>query len=190
MNTMAVQFGDTLYFKEPFLLWKGHQRGIQRIVVQEPHQENGEWRTRASIYPRITSEMLEAIAKLPEADRKTMLDYVTAPTEEWGRASSSSVKMSTMQQWLPEIAVKRAICRALRLFAGIGSTVYEELPEAVVDHTDLEQSRRYVIQDEKPKPPALSPAPATETSPAKPARPAATVTAKSESQPTAWTDTT
>jgi len=172
MNLFVIQFGDTLYPKEPFLLYLGHQKGIQRIQIEQPHQENGEWRTKASIYPRITTDMIEAVAKLPEDHRKAMLDYLTAPTEEWGHASTSNVRMSTMHQWLPEIAIKRAVCRALRLFVGIGVTAYEELPEVVVESKDLQEAKSRVTQDDKSK----------RSLPVSPAKPPTT-------QP-AWTDTT
>jgi hypothetical protein len=154
MSTFAVQFGDTLYWKEPFLLERAHQRGLQRIEVDKPVNENGESTTEARIYPKITAAMIEAIAKLPEAERKEAWAYMTAPTREWGRASTSNVRMSTMHAWLPEIAIKRAVCRALRLFCGIGQTSFEELPDVVVDKRDLEEVRRHVISDEKPKPSA------------------------------------
>ena len=163
MNTFAVQFGDTIYWKEPFLLERAHQRGLQRIEVDKPVNENGEWSTEARIYPKITAAMIEAIAKLPEAERKEAWAYMTAPTREWGHASTSNVRMSTMHAWLPEIAIKRGVCRALRLFCGIGQTSFEELPEVVVDKKDLEDSRSRIIGDEKSKPstPTAQPAPKT-----------------------------
>ncbi len=154
MNTFAVQFGDTVYWKEAFLLERAHQRGLQRIEVDKPVNNNGEWTTEARIYPRITAAMIEAIAKLPEAERKEAWSYLTAPVREWGRASAKNVKMSTMLEWLDAIAIKRAVCRALRLFVGIGSTAYEELPEVVVESKDLQEAKSSVIQDEKPKPSA------------------------------------
>src|SRR6266566_7481714 len=163
MNTFAIQFGDTVYWKEAFLLERAHQRGLQRIEVDKPVNANGEWTTEARIYPRITASMIEAIAKLPEAERKEAWAYMTAPTREWGHASTSNVRMSTMHAWLPEIAIKRGVCRALRLFCGIGQTSFEELPEVVVDKKDLEDSRSRVIGDEKRKlsTPTAQPAPKT-----------------------------
>ena len=81
-----------------------------------------------------------------------------------------------MHQWLPEIAIKRAVCRALRLFAGIGVTAYEELPEVVVESKDLQEAKNRVIQEEKSKrqPPRpatkqrATDAPWTDTSESKP----------------------
>src|SRR6266581_4451333 len=52
MNTFAIQFGDTVYWKEAFLLERAHQRGLQRIEVDKPLNDNGEWTTEARIYPR------------------------------------------------------------------------------------------------------------------------------------------
>ncbi len=183
MNAFVVQFGDTVYPKEAFYLHAGHQKGIQRIVVQEPYQENGEWRTKASIYPRISAETIRAVANLPDEDRKRFLDYLTAPTEEWGRASTSNVRMASMHLWLPELAIKRAICRALRLFVGIGATAYEELPEAVVESKDLQEAKtRFVHQEESEQSPS--------TLVAKPPQHASAASPKPETQPTTWTDQT
>ncbi len=178
-NMFFMEFNGTLYPKEPLLLREGHRKGIQRIEVDSPHQENGEWHTDARIYPRVTPQMIEAISKLPEAERKDAWAYLTAPVRESGRASPKNVRMSTMLEWLPEIAIKRAVCRALRLFAGIGQTSAEELPEVTLPKKDLEESWGRVIQDDA-KPQSVPPAPVTEVPPAKQARPATTV----------WQDTT
>src|SRR5713101_5035800 len=151
MNAFAVQFGETVYWKEAFLLELAHRKGLQRIEVDKPQQENGEWSTEARIYPKVTAQMIEAIAKLPEAERKDAWTYLTAPVREWGRASSKNVRMSTMLEWLDCIAIKRAVARALRLFCGIGQTSFEELPEVVVESKDLQEAKSRVIQAEKPK---------------------------------------
>ena len=142
MNMMFIQFGDTAYPKEAFLLHLGHRKGIQRIEIDRPILENGEWRTEARIYPRITPELIEAVSRLPETERKEAWEYLTKPVREWGRASTKNVRMSTMHEWLDTIAIKRAVCRALRLFVGIGETAYEELPEVVVEKNDLEYTRK------------------------------------------------
>ncbi len=160
-NMFFIEFDGTLYPKEPLLLREGHRKGIQRIEVDPPRQDNGEWKTEARIYPKVTPQMIEAISKLPEAERKEAWAYLTAPVRESGRASSKNVRMSTMLEWLPEIAIKRAVCRALRLFAGIGQTSAEELPEVVVEKKDLEESWGRVIQDEESSKPPLPAPPAT-----------------------------
>ena len=147
MNMYMVQFGDTVYPKESFLLVLGHRRGIQRIEVDKPHQDNGEWKTEARIYPAVTASIIEAIAKLTETERREAWAYLTAPVREWGRASIKNVRMSTMHEWLDAIAIKRAVCRALRLFVGFGCTSFEELPDVVVESKDLEESRGRVVHD-------------------------------------------
>ncbi len=164
MNMFAVQFGETVYWKEAFLLELGHRKGIARIEVDKPRQENGEWSTEARIYPRVTAAMIEAIAKLPEAERREVWTYLSAPVREWGRASTKNVKMSTMLEWLDCIAIKRAVSRALRLFCGIGQTSYEELPEVVVESKDLQEAKSRVIEEKNPKLSASS----TDTDPSKP----------------------
>jgi len=73
--------------------------------------------------------MLEVLTCLPEKERAEKWAYLTKPTVEWGRASKENVRMSTMQQWLKEIAIKRAFSRACRLFVGSCGTSFEELPE-------------------------------------------------------------
>jgi len=163
MNAFAVQFGDTVYWKEAFLLELGHRKGIQRIEVDKPRFENGEASTEARVYPKITADMIDAIAKLPDAERKEAWAYLTAPVREWGRASSKNVKMSTMLEWLDAICIKRAVARALRLFVGIGATSYEELPDVVVESKELQEAKSRVI-DDKPKPPAPAAEPASKNS--------------------------
>src|SRR2546427_13289945 len=85
MNMYMVQFGETIYPKESFLLLQGHRRGIQRIEVDKPQQDNGERKTEARIYPAATAVMSEAIAKLTESERRQARTDVTAPVRRAGR---------------------------------------------------------------------------------------------------------
>ena len=137
MNAMFVELGGVAYPKEAALLWAGHKKGIQRIDVTKPVEENGEWRCEARIYPMLGLQKLQEVNRLPPELKGKTLDYLTAPTVEWGHASKDNVRMSTMQAWLPEMAVKRAVCRALRLFAGHFGTSYAELPEAELSQEEL-----------------------------------------------------
>lgn len=148
MNMMFVVIGGTAFPKETFLLYQGHKRGVLRIEVDEPEQvdENGakEWRTEARIYPRIDAKILEQLSRFNPEERKSMWEHLTAPTREWGRASGKNVRMSTMQEWLPQIAIKRAVCRALRLFSGIGTTSFEEIPEVEIPETELRSAKNNI----------------------------------------------
>ena len=141
MNMMFVVIGETAYPKEPFLLMQGHKRGIQAIEVTKPVLNNGEWSCEARIYPKVEPRVFEALMQMPEKERREYWDYFTKPTVEWGRASAKNVRMSTMQEWLDAIAIKRAVCRALRLFTGIGQTSFEEMPEVEVSKDEAESAR-------------------------------------------------
>ena len=143
MNAMFVELGGVAYPKERALLYVGHKKGIQRIEVTEPRlvtdegHLKGEWVVKASIYPMLGLQKMQEVNRLPPELKAETLHYLTAPTVEWGHASKENVRMSTMQAWLPEMAIKRAVCRALRLFAGSFGTSYEELPEAELSQEEL-----------------------------------------------------
>jgi hypothetical protein len=141
MNAMFVELGGVAYPKESALLYVGHKKGIQRIEVSRPvADEKGEWSCEAKIYPILGLQKLQEVNRLPPELKGRTLEYLTAPTVEWGHASKENVKMSTMQAWLPEMAIKRAVCRALRLFAGSFGTSYEELPEAELSQDELKSA--------------------------------------------------
>jgi hypothetical protein len=139
VDMMIVEFNGVAYPKEPFLLYVGHRKGIQAIEVTKPVEANGEWTCEARIFPKVNADtrFLAEFSKLSPAERERVWSYLTKPTVEWGKASKATVRMSTMQQWLPEMAIKRAVCRALRLFAGVGMTAFEELPEAKLEKGEV-----------------------------------------------------
>ncbi len=139
MNLFFVTFNGALYPKEPFLLYLAHRRGVQAIEVEV--KKDGEvWGATATIFPRITSRMLETLTRLPEKERAEKWAYLTKPTIEWGRASKENVRMSTMHQWLKEIAIKRAVARACRLFVGTWGTSFEELPEIEISREEAREA--------------------------------------------------
>jgi hypothetical protein len=139
MNLFFVTFNGTMYPKEPFLLYLAHRRGVQAIEV-ELKKEGEAWEAKATIYPRITSRTLEALTRFPEKERAEKWAYLTKPTIEWGRASKENVRMSTMHQWLKEIAIKRAVARACRLFVGTWGTSFEELPEIEISREEAREA--------------------------------------------------
>lgn len=147
MNAFFVEIGGVAYPKEAALLYVGHKKGIQRIEVTRPvritgGELEGEYACEARIYPSLGLQKLQEINRLPPDLRGKTLEYLTAPTVEWGHASAKNVRMSTMQQWLPEMAIKRAVCRALRIFAGSFGTSYVELPEAEVPQSELQEAAK------------------------------------------------
>jgi hypothetical protein len=139
MNLFFVTFNGTLYPKESFLLYLAHRRGVQAVEV-EVRKEGEIWEATATIFPRVTSRMLEALSKFPEKERAEKWEYLTKPTVEWGRASKENVRMSTMHSWLKEIAIKRAVARACRLFVGTWATSFEELPEVEITREEARES--------------------------------------------------
>lgn len=139
MNAFFVEIGGIAYPKEAALLYVGQKKGIQRIEVSKPVEKDGEWVCEARIYPSLGLQKLQEVNRLPPDKKGQILDYLTMPTIEWGHASSKNVRMSTMQQWLPEMAIKRAVCRALRLYAGSFGTSYVELPEAELSQDELKE---------------------------------------------------
>lgn len=161
MNAFFVEIGGVAYAKEAALLYVGHKKGIQRIEVSKPvfvkdfiegkttiQMVDGEWTCEAKIYPSLGLQKLQEINRLPPDLKAKAFEYLTQPTVEWGHASAKNVRMSTMQAWLPEMAIKRAVCRALRIFAGSFGTSYVELPDAVVPQEDLKEaaSQATVVQ--------------------------------------------
>lgn len=132
VNLYFITIGGRLFPMEPFLIAVASRRGFQRIEVIPTQEKDGSWSAQAHIYPKIPDAVLNVLPSLDPIDRKKLLDYHTAPTSDSGRASKENVRMSTMHQWLKEIAVKRAVTRACRKFAGVDMTAYEELPDVDV----------------------------------------------------------
>lgn len=139
MNAFFVEIGGVAYPKQAALLYVGMKKGIQNIQVSKPIEKDGEWTCEAKIYPSLGLQKLQEVNRLPPELKAKAFEYLTCPTVEWGHASIKNVRMSTMQQWLPEMAIKRAVCRALRLFAGSFGTSYEELPEAELTQDELKE---------------------------------------------------
>ncbi len=48
--------------------------------------------------------------------------------------------MTTMHPWLKEIAIKRAVARACRLFVGTWGTSFEELPEVEITREEAREA--------------------------------------------------
>lgn len=147
MNLFFIVINDVAYPKEAFLLYQGQRKGIQSIVVSKPTQDaTGEYTCEARIYPKVDPKVLALILQLPEKERRDYWEYYSKPTVEWGRASPKNVRMSTMQEWLSELAIKRAVCRALRLFSGVGMTSFEELPEVQITEEEARDARQRLPQ--------------------------------------------
>lgn len=140
MNLFFVTFNGTLYPKESFLLYLAHRRGVQAIEVEVRKEGDNSWEATATIFPRVTSRMLEALSKFPEKERAEKWEYLTKPTVEWGRASKENVRMTTTHSWLKEIAIKRAVARACRLFVGTWATSFEELPEVEITREEAREA--------------------------------------------------
>jgi hypothetical protein len=161
---MFSVIGDTLYPKLQFLLYQAHKRGVQRIELSQPKEVGGEWMTEARVYPYVPPSVFNRIIDLPPDERKAMWDYYTKPTIEWGRSSLQNVANPLMRKWLPEMSRKRAAARALRLYAGIGQTAYEEMPEATLTKEELESDgfQGQIITGESPSVPATGTSPQAE----------------------------
>lgn len=151
VNMFFIVIGDNLTPKEPFLALVAHKKGIQRVAITEPLKDsNGEWKCKCSVYPKIPPEVIHVLPTLTPAERKQLLDYYMAPTEEWGRASPENVKASTMQKWLPEMSIKRAVARAYRRFSGVSFTAYEELPDAELTPDQISEAQELRKTAERP----------------------------------------
>jgi len=142
---MFAVIGGQLYPKLPFLLYKGHQRGIQRVEIKR-EMEKDECVSTVSIYPLIDNKLLDKILQFPAEMRKEMWEYYSKPTVAVGRASKENLANQNMWKWMPEMADKRGLARALRNYNGIGQTAYEELPEAVLTREDLDPEDSIKLQ--------------------------------------------
>lgn len=143
VNLYWCDFAGVAYPKIAFLLDRAHKRGIQRIELVRTQNNPDEWVTECRIYPAVKPEVITALSHISNPDeRQKYWDYLTQPTIEWGKASKETVRMSTMQKFLPEMSIKRALARACKLFAGIGSTAYEELPEAEISEDEAADARK------------------------------------------------
>ncbi len=133
-NLFFMKMNEGLYIKNPGLLYLAGKKGYSRIEITTTYDEkNQEWSAECKIYPKLTKDILEGIAKLDKELQKIAFDFATAPTNGTGRASKASVKMTTMHAFLKEMAQTRAQNRALRAFTGYGGTSAEELPEAQIE---------------------------------------------------------
>jgi hypothetical protein len=139
MNVYFIELGGVLYAKEMFLLEQAYKRGVQCIEVKV-EQKEGVWEAEAKIYPSLDEKIMMRLLDMPEEERKKYWEYLTKPTVEWGKASRETVRMSTMQPYLREMAIKRAVTRACRLFSGWGSTSYEEMPEAELSSEQIKEA--------------------------------------------------
>jgi hypothetical protein len=133
-NLFFMTMDNGLYIKNPGLLYLASKKGYSRIEVttkfDEPKQE---WEAECKIYPKLTKDVLEGIAKLDKDIQKTAFDFAIQPTNGTGRASKANVRMSTMHSFLKEMSQTRAQNRALRAFTGYGGGSAEELPEAQIE---------------------------------------------------------
>lgn len=144
---------ENLYFKLPYYLSKVDPkhggRGIQSMEFEET-KKGDEWEVEVKIYPQVTSRMFENLIKIQDKDeRMKYWDYLTRPIPEKATASPRNVRMSTMQPYLREIAIKRAVVRALRWMVGSGETAYEELPEVELNHNEIAEARE-IVKNAKP----------------------------------------
>lgn len=130
VNLYFIDMGGTIYPKEAFYLKVAAKKGYQRIETKADQIAPDDWVAECKVYPIIPRDIIAALSHLDKEERTRLLDYYTAPTNEAGHANKQNVRMSTMHIWLREMAVKRAVCRALRKFSGVDLTAYEELPEA------------------------------------------------------------
>ncbi len=132
-NLFFMKMNEGLYIKNPGLLYLAGKKGYSRIEVITSYDEKAqEWSAECKIYPKLTKDILEGIAKLDKDLQKIAFEFFAQPTNGTGRASKASVKMTTMHPFLKEMAQTRAQNRALRAFTGYGSTSSEELPEGEI----------------------------------------------------------
>lgn len=148
VNLYFVEFNGRAYPMEPFLVRVTQKKGVQRMEISKPVQKDGQWEVECKIYPTMPAELLRVLPGLRPEEQKRLIEYHTAPTVEWGRASTANVHASTMHAWLPEIAIKRAVARCCRKFSGVDLTAYEELPTATI----AESSRDAVDAQPLPEP--------------------------------------
>lgn len=133
-NLFFMKMNEGLYIKNPGLLYLAGKKGYSRIEITDKFdQTTQEWSAECKIYPKVSKEILEGIAKLDKEMQKSAFEFMTNPTNGTGRASKNNVKMTSMQAFLREMAQTRAQNRALRAFIGYGGTSAEELPEGHIE---------------------------------------------------------
>jgi len=132
-NLFFMKFDNQLYIKNPGLLWIASKKGYGHMEVTDKfNEETKEWEAEYKIYPVLTKEIIEAIAKLdPGIQEKAMIE-ATRPCNGTGRAGDKNIKMKPMLAFARELAQTRAQNRALRAFTGYGGTSAEELGEVNV----------------------------------------------------------
>lgn len=122
--------GESLYIKQPGLLYMASKKGYARINVVSADDGKGGYTAEAKIYPLIPIDVIKSLGNLtPEMQNRIIDDYY-GPTIGHGKANKENVKMAQMYPYFKELAETRAVNRALRLYTGYGGTSYEEMPEA------------------------------------------------------------
>jgi hypothetical protein len=132
-NLFFMKMNEGLYIKNPGLLYLGAKKGYSRIEITTIGDDKAGWSSECKIFPKLTKDILEGIAKLDKDLQKIAFEFATQPTNGTGRASTASVKMTSMHAFLKEMSQTRAQNRALRAFTGYGGTSAEELPEAQLE---------------------------------------------------------
>ena len=146
-----------LYAKVPFHMHQAAKKGYQRIDTQvwalidgkwklegeleKPPGQDTTWKATSTLYPKMHSRDLESLTKLTLEERRDLIAYMTEPMEETATAGKETVKNPYMWPYLREMAITRSIARVCKRFSGYGGTAYEELPEAVLDHNQLEEAK-------------------------------------------------
>lgn len=145
VNLFWVKLGGTAYPKAPFKVMQAQKKGVQRVELKLVEKSKDNWECEVSIFPKLTGRELDFLTSVSDpAERKQYFEYFTKPTTNYGRANLENVKMSTMHKFLPEMAVTRGVSRTCGIYAGVGGTTYEELPDAELDSTDIDDARERI----------------------------------------------
>ena len=122
-----MKFEETLYVKNAGLLYLANKKGYGHIEVTDKYNiDTKEWEAECKIYPLLTKELIDSVAKLDKDNQLKALEILTQPTNGKGRAGDKNIKMSTMKIFAQELAQTRAQNRALRAYTGYGGTSAEE----------------------------------------------------------------
>ncbi len=130
-NMFFMKFEDQLYIKVAGLQYIAGKKGYRRIEISDSYDEGTQtWIAEARVFPKITKELIDSVAKLSPEVQKMIIDEISKPTIGIGTANKDNVRNTKMHPFLREMAQTRALGRALRAYTGYGSTTYEELPNA------------------------------------------------------------
>lgn len=122
------------YIMNPGLLYLANQKGKGAIQVADSFDEKtGTWSATTRIYPLLTREMIESIAKLDPSVQGKALEIVSEPTIGLGTANRVNVINPKMHPFMREMAQTRSQNRALRAYTGYGDTSAEEMPQGVIE---------------------------------------------------------